>query len=262
MELSSALSGLMAAKKKEQACRIHGVYQSILMPNGKWSECPECTLDESKAQQAQEVLESQKKLKEQAYRAKLEQLRIKAQIPKRFKNRALDGYVAESRQQKLALAVCQKYLANFSERFEAGGCITMLGKPGTGKTHLACGIGNALVAQGRSVLFVDVYEAMDMLKEQVFHFKKCSEREAIRAFSEVDLLILDEVGAQLGSDWEKLALFKIMQERYKECLPTIIISNLTHEEFKKYVGDRVDDRLQENKGVRLIFDWESYRSKT
>ena len=74
-----------------------------------------------------------------------------------------------------------------------------------------------------------------------------------------DLLILDEVGVQFGSDAEKLILFEIINTRYQDMKPTILISNLTLVELGKYIGERVVDRMREGGGAILSFDWDSYR---
>lgn len=76
----------------------------------------------------------------------------------------------------------------------------------------------------------------------------------------LDLLILDEIGAQLGTDWERLMLFKIINERYKQVLPTILISNLDRGQLSDYLGARIVDRMSEGGGTTLTLDWESYRS--
>ena len=74
-----------------------------------------------------------------------------------------------------------------------------------------------------------------------------------------DLLVIDEVGVQFGTDTEKMILFEILNERYENLKPTILISNLSIESLKKFTGDRVIDRMKENKGKVLIFNWNSAR---
>ncbi len=76
-----------------------------------------------------------------------------------------------------------------------------------------------------------------------------------------DLLILDEVGVQFGSDTEKLILFDVLNERYERRRPTILMTNLTLEEVADFLGDRIIDRLREDGGEFIPFDWESHRGK-
>lgn len=75
------------------------------------------------------------------------------------------------------------------------------------------------------------------------------------------MLILDEVGVQFGSEAEKLILFDVLNERYERCKATILLSNLTATEVKDYLGERVMDRMREDGGKVVVFDWESYRGR-
>ena len=74
------------------------------------------------------------------------------------------------------------------------------------------------------------------------------------------LLILDEVGVQLGTEHEMRILFEVVNERYADCLPTILISNLDEAELLKFTGARLMDRVRDG-GAVVAFDWESHRGK-
>ena len=80
-------------------------------------------------------------------------------------------------------------------------------------------------------------------------------------YTQCDLLIIDEVGVQRGSDFEKETFFDVINERYENMRPTIILSNLTIEEIKVFLGERVFDRLRENGGKAFLLDWPSYRAE-
>jgi DNA replication protein DnaC len=76
----------------------------------------------------------------------------------------------------------------------------------------------------------------------------------------IGLLIIDEVGVQYGTEGEQVIMFDIINRRYRDAMPTILITNLGKEGFKKYLGERSFDRLREN-GIWVPFDWESHRGK-
>jgi DNA replication protein DnaC len=76
-----------------------------------------------------------------------------------------------------------------------------------------------------------------------------------------DALIIDEVGVQFGSDTEKMIVFDIIDGRYSNMLPTILISNLALPDVKELIGERAIDRLREDGGVVVAMKWDSNRGK-
>lgn len=259
-EVRGHLTKLLAgeAETRAERCRIHDEYTATLMPNGKWSGCPECIEGEIASQREAESRDRMG----QVQADRLEKLREGSLIPRRFQARTLEGFQTEGRRDKtFALTACQRYVERFEDRLAQGGGMVLTGSVGAGKSHLAYAIGNALLDRGYRVMGIDVYELIDLIKERAFSREKgASEREAIKAFvAGLDLLILDEIGAQLGTEWERLMLFKIINERYKAQLPTILISNVDAAGLGDYLGERIVDRMTEGGGMTLTLDWESYR---
>ena len=67
---------------------------------------------------------------------------------------------------------------------------------------------------------------------------------------------------QYGSEFEKQILFDVLNQRYEQLKPAILLSNIPTEQLSDYLGERVTDRLRENGGVVIGFDWKSYRRNT
>lgn len=248
-------------KKSTLNCLTHGDYQGNLiyvplLQKYVSTQCPTC----------QEILTSEEnerkkiKIAEEKNR-KLYHLFGEAQIPERFKNRTFENYRIFDEKQTKALGIARTYAENFEERFAQGSNLILAGKPGTGKTHLATAIANHILSTERSVLFISALRAIRRVKECYRRNAVQSEQEAIDLLASSDLLILDEVGIQFGSQTEKLILFEILNSRYEAVLPTIVISNLNEEELSNYIGVRILDRLQEGGSVSLSFDWKSYRKE-
>lgn len=249
------------AEKSLVECNIHGeyaAYKSKIPGTDKvvYSDCPKCE---------QEQIESDLKKEDYKRRQLLLQYNLgMSGIPKRFRSRSFDNYKVSDGNagQAHAVDVCRRYSGNFQKVFLDGICLTMLGNVGNGKTHLACAIGNELVAKGHTVLFVGAYSVFSRIRATYRKDSEQSEMEVIESFVLPDLLILDEIGVQYGSDSESIWAHQIINRRYEEQKPTIIISNLTEEELGKYFGDRAMDRLAENKGVTIPFTWKSHRRIT
>jgi DNA replication protein DnaC len=64
---------------------------------------------------------------------------------------------------------------------------------------------------------------------------------------------------QFGSLAESAILQEVINARYESILPTILISNLTFDQLKDAIGERIVDRVTDGGRNRQVFNWESYR---
>ncbi|MEY2340931.1 ATP-binding protein [Acidithiobacillus sp. IBUN Pt1247-S3] len=183
----------------------------------------------------------------------------RAAIPSRYAECDFSNYVVDVPGQQTALDVCLDYAEHFAEHARKGASLILCGNPGTGKNHLAAAIARAVLAMGNSVLQVTAYDIIARIRETWRRgIGNGTELEVIRGFAEVGLLIIDEVGKTFGSDGERVHLFEVIDHRYRNMKPTIILSNEDVEGVEQYLGTPAFDRLCQNGGL-LIFDWQSYR---
>lgn len=257
-EEAIALAELLNTDKKTRQtnCEKHGNFESRNVIGSVWTKCPVCDADQA-----------EKKRLEEAERMAAEKVRIwqrrlgEAGIPERFHNRTLSSYIANNAGQKSALAFATEYAEGFEVAQKSGRSAIFCGPPGTGKTHLAVGIGLHAMTLGKLVLFTTVQRAVRRVKDSWRKDSKESETDVIDMLVEPDLLILDEIGVQFGSDFEKNLMFDILNERYEKSKPSLLLSNLTATEVKAFLGERVYDRLREDGGKCIPFDWSSYRGR-
>lgn len=244
-------------KTRQDSCEAHGDFESRCFIGSVWSKCPACTAERiEREKEAAESIARDAKLA--AWQKKIGQ----SGIPDRFHGRSLENFMAETPAQKKALAFAQVYADEFDKVLAIGRSALFVGKPGTGKTHLAAAIGMQIMhRQSRTVLFTTVMRAIRRVKDTWVKGCAESESQAIATLVAPDLLILDEVGVQFGSDFERNILFDVLNERYEKRRPTILMSNLPVADVTAYLGERVIDRIREDGGARIVFDWESYRSK-
>lgn len=237
-------------------CPDHGEYESRNIIRMVWSGCPVCAADQQATRQIEEAE------KAAADRHRSWQRRIgEAGIPDRFKNRTLSAYRAASEGQKRALEFASSYADQFDKVAESGRSAIFCGMPGTGKTHLAVGIGLHVMERGKLVLFTTVQRMVRRVKDSWRKGSVESESDVIGLLVQPDLLILDEIGVQFGTEFEKNLMFDILNERYEKRRPTLLLSNLTAQEVKTFLGERVYDRLREDGGQCVPFDWDSYRGR-
>ncbi|MNI63073.1 DNA replication protein DnaC [compost metagenome] len=76
----------------------------------------------------------------------------------------------------------------------------------------------------------------------------------------LDLLVIDEVGAQKGSEYELGLLHEVIDRRYQLVRPTVVVSNLAANTLGQFIGVRALDRLRQNGGQAVGFSWSSMRA--
>ena len=244
-------------------CGNHGYWENRVLKShvGKMQgRCPFCDAERMQAEQAQEVAERSGGPLSRRQR-KINELLGGSGIPKRFRERTFLNYRAETPEQQLVLERAQRYAENFDKAMDRGASFIFNGLPGTGKTHLACAVANHAISRwGCSALFITVLEALQRIKATYGGGEK-TEAEVIEMLASVDLLVLDEVGVQLGTKFEEVMITDIINRRYADMRPTIILSNLDSAGLESYLGARVLDRMGEGGGGVLAFNWPSYRPK-
>lgn len=244
-------------KTRTEQCETHGAYESKCYLGSIWTKCPVCA-EEKQRQLDAELAAKAKEASARAWACRVSD----AGIPERFQDRSLQSFVAANDGQAYALKFAETYADQFDDVLATGRSALFIGKPGTGKTHLAAGIGLRIMArQSRTVLFTTVIRAIRRVKDTWGKASNETETQAIETLVYPDLLILDEVGVQFGSDTEKMILFGVLNSRYEKRRPTLLLSNLTLDEVKAYLGERVFDRLREDGGEAIVFDWESHRGR-
>lgn len=233
----------------------HGEFVSRNVFGSVWSKCPKCSEIERIAKQADE------EAKEVAEKARCWRNALgEAGIPERFHNRTLENYTASNSGQRKALEFSTNYAESFGSEASMGRSAIFCGKPGTGKNHLATAIGMNLMMRGKCVGFTTVQRMVRRVKDSWRSDSKESESDIISILTWPDLLILDEIGVQFGTDFEKNLMFDILNTRYEKRKSTLLLSNLSVNEVKVFLGERVYDRLREDGGVCIPFDWNSFRA--
>ena len=77
----------------------------------------------------------------------------------------------------------------------------------------------------------------------------------------IDLLVIDEIGVQTESKYEKVIINQIVDRRSSSKRPTGMLTNSNMEEMTKLLGERVMDRMRLGNSLWVIFNWDSYRSR-
>jgi DNA replication protein DnaC len=158
-----------------------------------------------------------------------------------------------------------------------GGVVAMVGGRGPGKTQMAAELARGgdwpndktEYSRAENVLSTHIRKtalymrAMDIFLElrhaQKNHVKS-SEKEVLEKLANVGLLVIDEFQERGESDWENRILKNMVDKRYSNNRPTIIIANLTRKDLFAALGESITNRAREN-GKSIEFNWPSFRGQ-
>lgn len=257
------ISGLLKAPFKDASgtCEIHGDYTTQVLVIGgvpREPECMECLQkkirDERQAESTRIASESEGKLRASRLAG--------IGLPKRMAGKRWSDYKPGNAGAAVNLKACQEFAANWSETARVGANLIMTGATGNGKTHLASVLCKQVAVENNvRPLYTTVSGMMRYIRATYSGNCEYSELDALTRFGGADLLVIDEVGVKLSSEHERSSLFEVIDMRYQDELPTVVISNLSIAEIKQHIDERLVDRLSEN-GTLLVFDWESHRGQS
>ena len=136
------------------------------------------------------------------------------------------------------LKVCREYAIKFDPK--TSGNLLFMGSAGLGKTHLTLAVAGAVIEKG----FIPIYGAAENLFSQIEKEKFTGEnRGAYDAMIKSDLLVIDDLGAEMATSFSKTALYNLVNTRLLANRPTVINTNLTMKEIEARYTPRISSRL-------------------
>lgn len=172
------------------------------------------------------------------HEARAARLTRECNLGRRFLNRTFENFNPNGNEE--AFTKAKKYAERFSqadERVSTG--LLLIGNAGTGKTHLAAAIVNHLIRESVPAMFITSIDLFGLLKD----FD--NQRERLKKIKSVPLLVIDDLGKEKITDWNREKLFEIINARYEDYLPVIITTNDTTRELNQNVGEAIYSRLCE-----------------
>jgi DNA replication protein DnaC len=169
---------------------------------------------------------------------------LSAVIPKRYRDVAFERPPVTDIEPHV-VAATRRYADTIDEQLDAGRGLWFMGPVGTGKTTLAMLVSKAALKAGRSVAIYSLPRLLNEIRETA-HGTERSHVELLDRLTAVDLLHIDDVGAERTTDWVLEELYSIVNARYEDERSMVITTNiLDREALCEQISERTVSRLTE-----------------
>jgi DNA replication protein DnaC len=138
--------------------------------------------------------------------------------------------------------VCRRYAFSFSDK---SGNLLFSGDTGLGKTFLSACIARVVADRGYSVIYESASHMFTKMERAKFGSDEDARRD-IEKYTACDLLIVDDLGTEMGGQFTTSALYTLINDRILSGKPTIISTNLTSEDLEKRYSPAIASRLRGN----------------
>ncbi|MGA7397524.1 MAG: ATP-binding protein [Solirubrobacterales bacterium] len=186
---------------------------------------------------------------------------INSVIPRRYRGVSFDRPpVTEI--EPTAVNAIRDWIDSMDKNLDEGHGLWLMGDTGTGKTTLAMLVSSETLKRGRSVAIYSLPKLLARIRSTFdAQIGEESYAEFFERLCDVDLLHIDDLGAEKQTEWVLEQLYALINERYEREKPIIVTTNLDHLELEAQIGERTVSRLVEICGEALILKGDDARLK-
>ncbi len=172
-----------------------------------------------------------------------------AKVPLRYENCSLGNYIIKNNASQLRARQMATKLAMYYPAESRG--LLFMGGVGVGKTHLAIGTIKMLIEKGVSCMFYEFGSLLKEIQNSYSSISQTSELSVLEPIFNVEVLVLDELGASKPTDWVRDTMMQIINTRYNDKKLTLFTTNYldgrrgNEETLEERIGVRLRSRLYE-----------------
>jgi DNA replication protein DnaC len=177
---------------------------------------------------------------------------IDSVIPAKYRGVSFDRPPVTS-MEKTILSVIRKYVDNLPEYLDEGRGLWLMGDVGTGKTTLGMLVSKSALEAGFSAAIYSLPRLLSRIRRT--YDAEAGEQGYLEFFerlTSVDLLHLDDVGAEKRTDWVLEQLYAVVNERYETGRSILVTSNLDQMQLEEQIGARTVSRIVEMCGQEFM----------
>lgn len=183
-------------------------------------------------------------------------------ISKRLKNASLENFIPTNKSQEMAKKAAVKYV----EIFDLDKPINLLitGSFGVGKSHLAKAIADEVMKKinpktnrNYTAIFISVPKLLRKIRSTYGQTSEITEDEIFDVLETVDLLVLDDLGAEKQSEWSDERLFDVIDSR--QGMHTIYTTNYSPADLLEMLGERNFSRIMNEDTKTITIEGKNHR---
>ena len=170
---------------------------------------------------------------------------LEARIPRRYRAISFEhsDVIDMERRYPTQVRELRAFVRDIDANLDKGRGLWLTGGFGTGKTALAMIVSRSAIDAGRSVAIYSCPRLLGMIRESI-DSSASGVIDFLDQLTAVDLLHIDDLGAEHRTDWVLEQLYSIINARYQDERATLITSNLSREELAVQLGERIVSRLE------------------
>jgi DNA replication protein DnaC len=193
--------------------------------------------------------------------ARIRARRLEGQIPRRYREISFEhtDVIDIERNCPTQVRAVRDFVGQIDANLDAGHGLWLTGTYGTGKTALAMIVAKAAIDAGRTVAIYSCPRLLNVIRDSIEGGGLLSFLDLL---AEVDLLHIDDLGAERRNEWVLEQLYSIVNTRYQEQRSTLITTNLEREKLAEQIDERIVSRIEGMCGDPLPFYGTDHRRWT
>jgi len=181
---------------------------------------------------------------------------LEAVIPRRYSGVSFDRAPVVGMPSPVVDAV-RRYVRHIDERLDEGRGLWLIGDVGTGKTTLAMLVSKAALDAGRTVAIYSLPRLLNVIRRAID--SEAGMLDYLDRLTAVDLLHIDDLGAEKTTEWVLEQLYSIVNARYEAGRAIVATTNLMPDKLAEQIGPRTVSRIEEMCGAFLPLFGEDHR---
>jgi DNA replication protein DnaC len=171
---------------------------------------------------------------------------LSAVIPRRYSDIGFDRYPITEVEPSATVAATRRFVDRIDANLDAGNGLWFMGPAGNGKTTLALLVTKAALSSGRSAVRYTLPDLLRRIRQTFDADRSGSHNDLFTNLVSVDLLHIDDIGAEQTTPWVLEELYSIINARYEEQRSIVITTNiLDRQALCEQITERTVSRLTE-----------------